>query len=141
MQIFEKSLDMLQLILSSNKLFLKFGTNKQNITHLFMKLLDISTRYQNLSVKSFICLTNILMQNPFLAYHVNTQLFIKIQCTLEIQNSWPEFVIFLNYWIKIVKKCGRENQIFLVQFVNIANYLQRINFLPQNKVSPISKKK
>lgn len=130
-----KSIEILQLILSSKKLFLKFATNKENIPNLFIALVDISIKHQDMRCKIYICLTRILAENPFIAQHINTVLFIKIQCSLEVNDSWYEFIKFLNLWINIMKTTRLERKIFVVQYIEIATYLHRIDYLAEKKVS------
>ncbi|KAJ8926726.1 hypothetical protein NQ314_020843, partial [Rhamnusium bicolor] len=125
----EKCLDLLQIIVTSKDVFIRLDESK--IHNIFLNLFQLS-KEPTFSGRSFICMTEILKRNGSLAYAYSTNLFIEIQCSLSVdEKSGPEFVMFLEAWMKILKNNVNENMYYVPNKLTIANYIQRAGFICQ----------
>lgn len=129
----EKCLDILSIAVTSRDVFIKLEESK--IVNIYMDLLSMS-KEPAFAVKSFICLTGILKTNEWLACIPSTNAFVEIQCSLSVDRQCgAEFLTFLTVWMKILKKSSSQNTLYLPDKRIIWNYINRIQFIPQKKVS------
>lgn len=125
-----KCLDLLQIILTSNKLVL--AIDELSVQKLALTLYGLFSQ-QDLSNQCLTCLLEIFKRNHQLALPASTSLFIEINCNLEVKISWPSFISFLSYWLRIVRNLKLRRPI--VHFGVIVNYIDRLTNLPQTQVS------
>lgn len=128
---FAKCLDLLQLIVTSNRLLIQIESS--SIQTLTLRLYDLCFRHPDFRQQSLICLVEILKRNHMIALPFSTMLFIEMNCKLEVKSSWPQFVAFLINWLKIVLKLNVKRPV--LQFEVLLNYVSRIPCLPEAKVS------
>lgn len=129
-----KCLELLQIIVTSNRLVI--AIDKSAVQSLALALFDLCSQ-QKLSKQSLTCLLEVFKRNHELALEASTSLFIEINCNLEIQNSWPCLVSFLNYWLKIVNSLRLKRPV--LHFRVLLNYLNRVPYLPEAQVTVINK--
>lgn len=125
-----KCLELLQIIVTSNKLAISI--DKSTVQSLALQLYSLCSQ-EDLSEKSLTCLLEIFKRNHELALPASTSLFIEINCNLDVKSTWPQFVAFLNYWLKIVKLLKVKRPV--LHFGVLLNYINRVPFLPEVEVS------
>lgn len=129
----EKCLDVL-FLLTTQRLFIKL--TPESIFSIFVRLFSLCNN-PDLTVKSLICLTEMLKANKWLATSSITNFFVENHCSLAVDDkSCHEFVVFLGVWIKILKNClEADKKFYLAHTGIIRNYIKRVDGLPQSRVT------
>ncbi|KAG5897459.1 hypothetical protein JTB14_002720 [Gonioctena quinquepunctata] len=132
----EKCLDLLHLVISKD-LFIRLSPTK--VQGLFLKLFDLYKKPE-LTVKCLVCMTGILNKNKWLAFMSSTNLFLEVNCSLEVDEcSWQEFVVFLRCWLKILKNFSGRQTMYVAHSRIVGGYLRRVPSLPQTRINRLLK--
>ncbi|XP_074039660.1 uncharacterized protein isoform X2 [Leptinotarsa decemlineata] len=136
----EKGLDLLHLVISTD-IFIQLSPLK--VQAVFLKLLDLYKK-QDLTVKCLVCMTEILKRNRWIAFMSCTNLFVEVNCSLEVKEcSWREFVEFIRCWMKILNNYSDREAVYEAHTEIVKNYLERalsLSHMVDNRMFKMLKK-
>lgn len=129
----EKCLDLLQIVATSKEVFIRI--ERSSVLNIFKNLFKLSLD-PKFTLRTFICLTGILKVNEWLTHFHSTSVFVEVRCSLAVdEKSAPEFLKFLTVWMKILGNSSYNDMFYLPDKRIISNYIKRVEFLSQRKVS------